>query len=156
MPTVDRIDPETGEIIGRRVYHPEGGRILTKQSDALASDINSIVKRHIAHKTPLPHDGRAPAYGDFSQGLDYHQALNRVVAIDRDFADLPAAVRAACNNDPGQFLEMVHDPENRELLTELGLAKERIPETAVPAVAPPAPATPPGNATPAGGTPPVA
>lgn len=140
----DRIDPETGEIIGKRVQHPVGGRILTKQSDAKASDINAIVHRHVAHGIPLPGpDTRPGAFGDFTNAMDYHSSLNRLIAIDQAFHNLPADIRRACNNDPANYVDLVLNPDRLEEAVELGLRSQPEPEPP-PAPAPPtgAPATP--------------
>lgn len=126
-----------------RVLAPEGGPVLTKQSMAAETDINQIVARHIAHKLPFYADGRA-SYGDFTGAVDYHTALNALVSAQEEFAKLPAAVRDHCENDPGEFLDMVMDPGRRDELVALGLVPEAIPASApvVPAV-PAAPAAPP-------------
>lgn len=113
-----------------RVVHPEGGRLMTKQAQAMDTDINAIVARHVAHGAPFFPDGRA-TYGDFSGVGDYHSALNRLKSAQDEFGQLPAAVRDHCRNDPGEFLSMVYDPERRPELEKLGLV-----EAAVPAAAP--------------------
>lgn len=114
------------------VVHPEGGRVMTKQSMALESDINQIVARHVAHGVPFP-AGLNPTYGDFSDHDGYHAALSDVMRAQHEFSRLPAAVREHCQNDPGEFLRMVYDPSRRGELEKLGLV-----EAAAPAAAPPA------------------
>lgn len=130
-----------------RVTHPEGGRVMTKQSDAAASDVNAIIERWISHGV-APMVGGNATYGDFTGHGDYHSALNKVKEAERQFSELPAAVRAHVDNDPGKFLEMVFDPTRSGELEELGMVPERVPEEAptrvivVPEV-PEVPATPP-------------
>lgn len=128
-----------------RVVQPEGGRLMTKQSMAMESDINQIVARHVAHGTPFFQSGNA-TYGDFSGALDYHGSLNAVLRAQSEFERLPAAIREHCRNDPGEFLDLVYDPARREELVKLGLV-----ESAIPAGAP-APAPDPEAA--AAGSPP--
>lgn len=111
-----------------------GGPSMTKQSMAAETDINAIVARHIAHDAPFFVDGRA-SYGDFFGSGDYHASLNAVMQAQEEFLKLPAAVRDHCQNDPGEFLQMVYDPARRDELVKLGLV-----EAAVPAAAPAAPA----------------
>lgn len=126
--------------------HAEGGPLMTKQSDALTTDVNAIVARHVAHGIPLPVDGRPPTYGDFASGLDYHEAMNRVTAAEQSFDQLPAHIRAHCENNPGRFLDLVFDPNRIGELEELGLLPAQTPEKpAAPATPGPAPATPPGT-----------
>lgn len=114
------------------VHPPEGGRQRTKQADALETDINQIVGRYIAHGE-LPNNGQQPTYGDFTDTGTYHSALNLVLSAQTDFGALPSAVRKHVDNDPGQFLTLVHDPDRRGELEELGLVEKQAPETAPPA-----------------------
>lgn len=109
--------------------HPEGGRVMVKQSMAGATDINAVVARHVAHRVPFSMDARA-TYGDFSAIGDYQSALDRVLAAQAEFAMLPASVRDHCENDPGRFLEMVFDPARRGELEALGLVEAAAPEAA--------------------------
>lgn len=108
-----------------RVYSESGIKSLTKQSDALNSDVNSIVARHIAHRIPLP-QATSARYGDFSGIRDYHEALNRVNAMNDSFSKLPANVRKHCHNDPGEFLDLVYDTSRREELELLGLVPKNV------------------------------
>jgi hypothetical protein len=39
------------------------------------------------------------------------------------FMSLPAKIRSRFQNDPGAFLDFVQNPENRDEMIELGLAK---------------------------------
>lgn len=109
--------------------HPAGGRKLTKQSHALQTDINHIMKRYIAHGQ-VPSNGRPMMYGDFTSVGSYHEALNRVQQARDSFARLPAHIRDYCQNDPGRFLDLVHDPGRRGELEELGLVPSQEPPTA--------------------------
>lgn len=109
--------------------HPEGGRVMVKQSMAAETDINAVVARHVAHRIPFSMDARA-TYGDFSTIGDYQSALDRVMAAKADFMMLPAAVRDHCENDPGRFLELVFDPGKRGELEALGLVEAAAPEAA--------------------------
>lgn len=109
-----------------RVFHPKGGESRVKQSDRDASDINVIVRKWRATGV-APVGARTPRYGDFSSGIDYHAALNHLNGAQGDFDALPAAVRKHCGNDPGNFLDMVENPERRAELEELGLVPERVP-----------------------------
>lgn len=116
--------------------HPEGGRVMTKQSMAAESDVNQIVSRHVAHGLPFLPDGRA-RYGDFSSYGSYHDSLDAVRAAEDEFLKLPAAVREHCQNDVGRFLELVFDPSRRAELEKLGLVEGAAPEAAPPATPPP-------------------
>ncbi len=114
------------------VTHPEGGESMTKQSMAAATDVNLIMEKWHKHGAAVAHLNRGQAmWGDFSSGVDYAEALNSIRDAQRDFAALPAKVRAHVDNDPGEFLEMVFDPERREELERLGLVDVQKPAGAV-------------------------
>lgn len=75
---------------------------MTKQSDALATDVNAIIKKWITHGVAPMVSGR-PTYGDFTNVGDYHGAMNKVLEAQNQFNALPSAVRAHVENDPGKF-----------------------------------------------------
>lgn len=112
-----------------RVFHPEGGESKVKQADADRHEINSIVRKYIAHGVAPPLGGK-PTYGDFSSAVDFHTAMNRVRDAEAVFADLPSEVRARVDNDPGVFLDMVFDDDGQRELLELGLVEGFVPEAA--------------------------
>ncbi len=117
------------ERVRVRVTHPAGGRVMTKQSHAAETDVNAIMARYVAHGTGVAHvNRRSASYGDFSSGLDYASALNQIRSAEADFGRLPAHVRAHVRNDPGEFLNMVFDPERRDELEGLGIVDHRIAE----------------------------
>lgn len=116
----------------RSVYGPHarvktqgGGVSLTKQCFREECDINNILRKF--NKTgQLPEMiKRNPIYGDFSEPVDYQEALNIVLHADEQFRNLPARVRERFGNDPKRFLEFVSDPSNGEELVEMGLATRR-------------------------------
>lgn len=112
-----------------RSVHPEGGRVMTKQADALASDVNAIMAKWIAHGV-VPLTRGTPRYGNFADAPSYHEALSRIKEAERDFMELPSSVRKECENDVGVFVEMVSSPEGLEVLKQAGLREERVPDTA--------------------------
>lgn len=134
-------------MFGIQEQHPGGGRQMTKQADAAASDINAIVNRYVAHGIAPPSGARAARYGDFSDGRSFQEQLDRVMEIERQFMELPAAVRDLCRNDPAVFLDQVADPEQLELLEKAGLKTDRVPVKPEPVTAPvePEPETPPSS-----------
>lgn len=110
-----------------RLKHGAGGRVLVKQAELEATDINAIVRRYVAHGVAPPASGRTPRYGDFSSGYSFHQALDQVMEAERQFFGLPAAVRDRCQNDVGVFLEACSRKEELQELLELGLDPEWVP-----------------------------
>lgn len=93
----------------------------TVQADLEQSDINFIVKQFgMTHS--LPYGVAVPVYDDYSDiPNDYHAALQLVSDSNSTFMEYPADVRTRFDNDPGKFLEFVHDPSNYEEASSLGL-----------------------------------
>ncbi len=134
-------------------YHPGRDRVrttiegpsLTQASFQDECDINNVMKRF--EKTGvLTHENQAkPQFGDFSGYADYHESMNRILAAQDAFMQIPATIRAQFHNDPGEFLEFAENPENIDELVEMGLAEPK-PTSQEPAEAPPStegPPTPP-------------
>ncbi len=83
--------------------------MLTKQSEKDLTDVNLIMDSWI-HAGAAVAGHMNPAmgsYGDFSSGLDYHEAMTAVRDAERCFAALAPKIRSHCENDPGKLLEMV-------------------------------------------------
>lgn len=126
----------------RQHFAPEG---RTKQSFKAECDINNIMARY--QRTGVldfvaKHQGR---YADVT-GLEFQSAQDLIVGAKEMFMDLPSKVRSRFQNDAGQFLEFMSDPQNTEEAIKLGLAKRR------PVEATPLP-TPPAGVAPAAATP---
>lgn len=104
-----------------RVSAPVEGKTKTKGSFKEECDINNIMKRF--EKTGiLPEMIKAkPQYGDFSNPLDFQDAMNLVVHANEQFAALPARVRDRFGNDAARFLEFAQDGSNRDEMKKLGL-----------------------------------
>jgi len=104
---------------------------MTKQSFAKECNINNIMARY--EKTGIvEHVMETPGqFGDYSEPLEYQEALNKVNAAKSLFDSLPAQVRAKFDNEPFLFLEFAQNPENYGKLVEMGLAvAPETPETA--------------------------
>lgn len=127
-------------VDGKTIRVPELSR--TKQSFAEECDINNIVRKAAKNGFTPPDDGNR-FYGDFSESVDYRSALDLIMDAQRQFDDLPSNVRARFANDPANFLDFVHNPENAEELVKMGLATLREP-VATPVAPPTAPASPKG------------
>ena len=104
----------------RRVQIRVTGESKVEQSHKKACDINTIMAK--ANKTGLfPRRTDRPRYGDFVGTKDFHEALNRVRNAQEEFLLLPSDIRARFENDPGQLVEFLSDPENRSEAEDLGL-----------------------------------
>lgn len=104
-----------------RVTSEVSGTSRTKQSFQDDTNINVIVSRYRQSGVMPVINPREPKFGDFSNVGDYHSAMNRVVAAQELFDELPAKVRSAFRNDPAELIAAAMDPSKRELLGELGL-----------------------------------
>lgn len=94
---------------------------LTVQADAEQADINNIVKR-FGVTGMLPYGSLQPIYDDLTAyPTDYHTALNLIKSADNAFMDMPANIRSRFDNDAGQFLAAIEDPNQHDVLRDLGL-----------------------------------
>lgn len=92
----------------------------TKQAMKDECDINVIMAKYKQTGLIEFTQKHQPQYADVS-GLDFQSSLE-IVAKARDmFADLPASTRKEFNNDPGEMLDFVQDPDNRAQALEMGL-----------------------------------
>jgi phage internal scaffolding protein len=113
---VDKVSDETGLVC------PDPS--LAQQNFKDETDINYIV-RQFGLTGELPGKPLSPQYGDFTGVLDYHSAVNAVLAAQDEFDHLPAQMRARFNNDPAELIDFLGKEENREEATKLGLVDEK-------------------------------
>lgn len=104
---------------------------LTRQSAKDECDINQIVKKHLAGQVSSFVNKNEPRYEDYT-GFDFQAAMNTVASASEMFADLPAVIRKRFQNDPVEFMNFVHDPENIEEGRKLGIFSPAKPPVTVP------------------------
>lgn len=92
-----------------------------QQHEAADCDINRIMDRYVRDGVIEHVRDYGGQYGDFTNVPDYATCLNMVAEAEDCFAALPAKIRAKFENDPGQFLEFVSDPSNRDEMALMGL-----------------------------------
>lgn len=113
----------------------EVGEAITKQSFKDMCDVNKIVARW--NKTGVLDNVnvREGVYGDFSNIVDYTESVRRVERAMEDFMSLPADLRSYFDNDPGNLIDGIGDPERAQELRDLGLEElvDHIHGTAEPA-----------------------
>jgi len=95
----------------------------TQQHFKDETDINNIL-RMFNITGQLPKKAITPQYGDFSGVVDYHTALNAVIAAEDEFMTLPAQLRARFDNDPAALIQFLDNPENKEEALKLGILKK--------------------------------
>lgn len=98
---------------------------LTKQADAAAADINTILKRYEKTGTLPDMIKSDPMWGDFSDVPSFQEAFALVAKSEEQFAALDAPVRKRFDNDPAKFLAFATDPANSAEMVALGLAVEK-------------------------------
>ena len=121
----DKVSDETGLLC------PEP--TLAQQNFKDECDINYIV-RQFGLTGELPGKPLSPQYGDFTGVLDYHSAVNAVLAAQDDFMELPAQLRSRFNNDPAELIDFLGLEKNREEAIKLGLVAVKpisVPETPI-------------------------
>lgn len=97
-------------------------RSKTQQNFRDTVNVNTIMKK--AHKTGvLPVLGDIPHFADYSNVTDYQDSLNKVMAIDVLFAELPSGVRTKFGNDPDAILKFLNDPKNDAEARKIGLIR---------------------------------
>lgn len=100
----------------------------TKQQFAEEADINFLMERFLRTGVfPAVEQlgGPQARFGDFSEGMSFMDALERVREAQESFDGLEAKVRDRFHNDPAEFLEFVSDEGNREEALRLGLLEDK-------------------------------
>ncbi|AXL14720.1 internal scaffolding protein [Microviridae sp.] len=123
------------------------GETLTKQSFKHETNINSIMARYQANGEMPVLNNNQPNYG-YAPSYDFREAMEKVLNIETQFAQLPAKIRGQFDHDPATFLEFVENPENVPELVEMGLLSpvdnpEPTPEVKTPEKEPQTAPTPP-------------
>lgn len=96
----------------------------TQQNFKDEADINNIVERFLA-AGEMPQQTPFPQQDEFMETFDFQTSMNVLVQAERSFMELPAKVRARFQNDPQQFMEFMHDPENIPEMEKLKLVTIR-------------------------------
>lgn len=111
-------DPKTGEL----VLQPS----MTKQEFIAECDINNILREFTpqAMNALMAQTAALGGYADLPDSLDLQESMRIQEAASTAFASLPSRVRDRFANDPGRFLEFLHDPANREEAKTMGLIQE--------------------------------
>lgn len=97
---------------------------LAQQQFKDECDINNIL-RQFNITGQLPEQTLSPKYGDFTGINDYKTALDRVIAADEQFMNLPATLRARFDNDAANLIEFLNNDENRLEAEKLGLVEPK-------------------------------
>jgi len=109
-----------------RLSFNTSGESRTHQAHKNECDINRIMAKW--QKTGVIEHAKTyqGQYADFTEITgDYQEHMNAVIEANEMFMTLPSTVRKKFDNDPGQFLSFVEDPDNLDEMVSLGLAQPR-------------------------------
>ena len=98
---------------------------LAQQHFKDETDINNILRQFNVTGL-LPEAPLSPRYGDFTGIVDYHSALNAVIAAEDGFMALPADIRSRFANDPENLIKFLDDESNKDEAIKLGLIDPKI------------------------------
>lgn len=98
---------------------------LAQQQFKDETDINNILRQFNVTGL-LPEAPLSPRYGDFTGIVDYHTALNAVIAAEDGFMQLPAELRARFENDPENLINFLNDEANKDEAVKLGLIDQKL------------------------------
>lgn len=104
--------------------HPDlSGPSMTEQSHKDQCDIHNILKQ-FQRTGIIQHINRhQPSFDNLPDTIDFQESMNIVLEAEDNFNRLPAALRAEYNNDPGTFLQALHNPANHDRFRQLGILK---------------------------------
>lgn len=118
-------------VYNREIEHPGFKNVLpslTQQHFKDEADINMIIAKYnrtgVLVDPSVPRSGSA-MFGDFSEVKDFHSAQNAICAAAEAFGELDSKIRRRFNNDPGQLIAFLDNPENFEEGVKLGLFSPR-------------------------------
>lgn len=95
-------------------------------------NVNNIMAK-FAQTGQLHHTKSRPGvYADVSELGDFQTAMNTVTQAQRDFSQLPAALRERFNQSPASLVKFLSDPNNRDEAIKLGLIPTPISDQTVP------------------------
>lgn len=98
-------------------------------------NINVMMKRFGVTDGAFPPAAADPRYyGDFSDAVDFREALDRTRAAIDNFNELPADIRQRFYNDPVELWNFVSNEKNHEEAVQLGLLHKSSPPATVPTV----------------------
>lgn len=99
---------------------------MTQQQYKDDCDVNLIIKKYIETGS-VTHVRNAAegVYADLTDLPSFEEAMKTVAEASAAFETVPAHIRLRFNNDPGQFISFLDNPENDEEAIKLNLKVRR-------------------------------
>lgn len=91
-------------------------------------NVNNIMKKYHATGQITHLNNRQGAYADISNAQDYFTSLTTIKQAGEAFDQLPSGIRKKFNNDPGELLEFIHNPNNFDECVEMGIFDPKQPK----------------------------
>lgn len=111
---------EIRELTGIRCNSPK----LTDQSQANASDINTIAEQY-QRTGMLPVTLKTPSYQYNTNIPSLEDAFKQANDAKDAFSNLPAHIRKLMDNDPSKLENFIADSDNAEILLKHGITIEK-------------------------------
>lgn len=94
---------------------------LTEQQHKDEVKTQNILKKY-AVSGVLPRAATQPQFMNIPDAPDFHESMNLITAVEQDFAQLPATLRAEFENNPAKFFDFCMNEDNRDALIEKGIS----------------------------------
>jgi phage internal scaffolding protein len=100
---------------------------MTEQAHKDDCDIRKIMAKAQATGMVSHTNAMAAKYGDLSSAPDFQDAQNIIAEANSQFETIPSKVREEFNNDPMEWLEFIHNEDNREEMIKMGFSDDHLP-----------------------------
>ena len=94
---------------------------LTEASHGPKTRISNILKQFEQTGLVQHINTHKGIYADYTDAPNYEEAMMQIAEANSMFESVPARIRAEFNNNPGEFIDFMSDPENRDAIEALGL-----------------------------------
>lgn len=103
----------------------KGARSKSRTQQHFKDEVNiNTIMRKAKRSGILPFKGPEDSvFQDLTGITDYKESLDRIIAIDQRFQQLPANIRSKFGNNPDAILKYLQDPNNEKEARSLGLLR---------------------------------
>ena len=112
----------------RPILDFSNAQTMTEQHHADVVKTQNIMKQFQTTGMATHLNNRPPIYEDLSEAPDFYEAQKIIANAKSMFEEVPAQIRREFNHDPGQYLEFIQNPENKDQMEEMGLDTSHFPE----------------------------